>query len=155
MSTDLKTHISSLSSPVKKIHFLSVELDLIHRVSFWLLFWVFYKKPSINQALSKPGVPTSSLAAGCPHLPSASSSRWISQHRVSRVKHTPMCVSSQSVCVRTGTSRARALKRSLIHPTFFSSPCVCGDHPPVPGPFLPSLAALWLSSSLSLSLMSE
>lgn len=27
---------------------------------------------------------------------------------------------------------------------------VCGNHPPVPEPFLPALAALWLSSSLSL-----
>lgn len=31
---------------------------------------------------------------------------------------------------------------------------VCGNHPPVPGPFLPALAALWLSSSLSPSLSS-
>lgn len=32
---------------------------------------------------------------------------------------------------------------------------VCGNHPPVPGPFLPALAALCLSSSLSLSLSSR
>lgn len=105
----------------KKIQSVSVELDLMKSRTTTSLFFFLQIRPC-----PKHGVPTSSSACRLSTLALSQIPVDGSQSTVQIFlfffKTHPIRISP--VRFGSGTSRGRALKRSLIHPTFFSSPPV-------------------------------
>ena len=106
----------------KKIQSVSVELDLMKsRTTTSLFFFFFFLQ---IRPCPKPGVPTSSSACrlstlALSQIPVDGSQSTVQIFLFFFQTH-PIRISP--VRFGSGTSRGRALKRSLIHPTFFSSP---------------------------------
>ena len=89
-------------------------------------FFFFYKSGPVQS----PGFPLPPRLVGCPHLPSTKFQSMDLKRTVqiffSFFFFSPLPFKTHPIRISpvrfgSGTSRGRALKRSLIHPTFFSS----------------------------------